>query len=253
MDPVVYFLNVDPQKEPAFASRERMEELAAGLSAARQEKIRAMSMPGSRRLSLGVGLLLARGLEQMGIREQTAGLEYRKNGKPYLKDYPELYFNLSHSGTMAMAVFADTEAGCDIEKLGRGREQVARRFFAPGEQAYLAAASGGKTAEGESQKRTGENGMESPGEDRKVTWDEAFCRIWTLKEAFIKATGEGARIPLTDFCIHVEEPVRAVWKEKTQPFEFYEFEVEGYRASLCLESYNKKITRIPQITWVSGF
>ena len=122
MDPVVYFLNVDPQKEPAFASRERMEELAAGLSAARQEKIRAMGMPGSRRLSLGVGLLLARGLEQMGIREQTAGLEYRKNGKPYLKDYPELYFNLSHSGTMAMAVFADTEAGCDIEKLGRGRK-----------------------------------------------------------------------------------------------------------------------------------
>ena len=134
MKTAVYLLNTDPEREPAFASELRMEELTAGLSRNRQEKIRAMKMPGAKRLSLGAGLLLAHGLEQLGIREQQAVLEYRKNGKSYLKDYPEIYFNLSHSGTMAMAVFADVETGCDIEQTGRGREQVARRFFTPQEQ-----------------------------------------------------------------------------------------------------------------------
>ena len=228
MKTAVYLLYTDPEREPAFASELRMEELTAGLSRNRQEKIRAMKMPGAKRLSLGAGLLLAHGLEQLGIREQQAVLEYRKNGKPYLKDYPEIYFNLSHSGTMAMAVFADVETGCDIEQTGRGREQVARRFFTPQEQEYL-----------------GHAGDES-------AWAQAFCRIWTMKEAFLKVTGEGARIPLTDFCVHPEaDPVTVVWKGKEQPFDFYEIPVTGYRCTLCMARRSGKAAEPPGISWVA--
>ena len=47
MRPAVYFMDTDPRKTPAFACQARMEELAAGLSQTRQEKIRAMKMPGA--------------------------------------------------------------------------------------------------------------------------------------------------------------------------------------------------------------
>ena len=228
MRPAVYFMDTDPRKTPAFACQARMEELAAGLSQTRQEKIRAMKMPGAKCLSLGAGLLLAHGLKQMGIRETEAVLEYRNNGKPCLKDYPEIHFNLSHSGTMAMAVFADVETGCDIEQTGRGREQVARRFFTPREQEYLDHA-----------------GDES-------AWAEAFCRIWTMKEAFLKVTGEGARIPLTDFCVHPEaDPVTVVWKGKEQPFDFYEIPVTGYRCTLCMARRSGKAAEPPGISWMA--
>lgn len=228
MRPVIYFMNTDPDREPAFASETRMQELAAGLSRTRQEKIQAIKMPGAKRLSLGAGLLLAHGLKQLGIQEQQAVLEYRKNGKPYLKDYPEIYFNLSHSGTMAMAVLADVEAGCDIEQVGRNREQVARRFFTPQEQAYLH-----RAGEGEA-------------------WAEAFCRIWTMKEAFLKVTGEGARIPLTDFSVHPEaDPVTVVWKGQKQPFDFCQIPVSGYQCTLCTARRDGKAVEPPDIIYVS--
>lgn len=226
MKTAVYLLNTDPEREPAFASELRMEELTAGLSRNRQEKIRAMKMPGAKRLSLGAGLLLAHGLEQLGIREQQAVLEYRKNGKPYLKDYPEIYFNLSHSGTMAMAVFGDVEVGCDIEQVGRNREQVAKRFFTPEEQAYLH-----RAGEGEA-------------------WAKAFCRVWTMKEAFLKVTGEGARIPLTDFSIHLEtDPVTVFWKGQKQPFDFFEISVPGYQCTICMTRREGKTVESSSVSW----
>lgn len=89
-------------------------------------------------------------------------------GKPYLLDYP-LHFNLSHSGdTLLIAVADFSNIGIDIETSSQrdSLDGLAQRCFSSREyQAWR-----GMTTE----------------EQREV-----FYRLWTKKEAFVKAVGRG--------------------------------------------------------------
>lgn len=153
------------------------------------EKAAKLRFPEDRILSLGAGLLLDRGLQKYGLREREVELEYRHNGKPYLKNHPELFFNLSHSGTMVMAAFSDREIGCDIEKIRKTKMALVHRYFAE------------------------ERAAVSEQEEREEERDRLFSRYWTLKESVLKATGEGMRLPLDSFELQLadfssESPVK---------------------------------------------
>lgn len=191
-----------------------IDGLAAGLSGERQNKIRARHYEKDRIQALGAGLLLDYGLRDYGLRERRVSIAYKNNGKPYLRDYADIHFNLSHSGNMVMAVFSDREAGCDVERLQEARMGVARRFFSAGEIGKL---------EGE---------MPGPARDR------LFCRLWTLKESYLKVTGEGMRMALDSFTISLDDRHPAAWsRHKDEPldYEFREFAVLGYQAAVCLK------------------
>lgn len=102
------------------------------------------------------------------------------HGKPLIDPaagLPMLPFNLSHTrGFVACAVGGEADIGIDVERLDRDSMNldIAGRFFSPAEIASLRAAS---------------------PEEQAVT----FFRLWTLKEAFLKATGEGLGRPLDSF------------------------------------------------------
>ncbi|WP_203076426.1 4'-phosphopantetheinyl transferase family protein [Falsiroseomonas ponticola] len=101
-----------------------------------------------------------------------------KHGMPWLR------FNISHTRNLvACAVARDDDVGLDVEDLTRREagEGIAERFFAPSEAAMIAAL---------------------PRAERH----EAFLRIWTLKEAFVKATGEGIAMGLENFGFTLGEP-----------------------------------------------
>lgn len=97
---------------------------------------------------------------------------YGARGKPFLKQpasRESVRFNLSHSGERALlGVTLDRAIGIDLEEVQSldDAEQIAARFFSPGENARLLAL---------------------PREERL----EAFFYCWTLKEAYVKATGDG--------------------------------------------------------------
>lgn len=96
-------------------------------------------------------------------------------GKPFVKDGPQ--FNLSHAeGLAAVAIFPDHEVGVDIERVRPfpAMADIAEQFFSSGERAWIA---GGV-----------------PPESR-------FFRCWVVREAFVKALGEGLSFPLDRFCI----------------------------------------------------
>lgn len=107
-----------------------------------------------------------------------AGLVFAagEHGKPQLAD-PEIadppHFNLSHSGDLVTLAIAGSDVGVDIENLRqiRNAEKMAHRFFSPAERMSV---------------------FELDGEAR----DRAFLRIWTQKEAYLKATGLGVGMPL---------------------------------------------------------
>jgi 4'-phosphopantetheinyl transferase len=106
-------------------------------------------------------------------------------GKPYLVDPPrDLRFSLSHTrGMVAVAIAEGAEVGVDVEPTDRRAEsmKLAERFFAP-EQIELL-----RAVEGEARR-------------------DLFFAIWTLKEAVIKATGQGLSRALDSFSVSPEPP-----------------------------------------------
>jgi 4'-phosphopantetheinyl transferase len=106
---------------------------------------------------------------------------YQPNGKPQLDD-PEftrtgLRFNLSHcTDTALYAVSRGREVGVDVESISSEVqwERLANSFFSPKEVAKL---------------------QQWPADRRTA----AFFSCWTLKEAYVKARGEGFLMPLHSF------------------------------------------------------
>lgn len=105
---------------------------------------------------------------------------YNSHGKPALDlefAANQLKFNVSHSTELALyAVTADREIGVDIEHFRSSvvEEDIAERFFSPGEVAVLRALP-------------------------QQVQVQAFFACWTRKEAYIKARGQGLSIPLDQF------------------------------------------------------
>lgn len=190
------------------------QECYRRMSSGRRRKIDGCRSEADKKLCLSAGLILDRGLREQGLRESSVRFARGENGKPYLPDYPGIHFNLSHSKDKAMAVFARVPVGCDIEYIRKeGNMRIARRFFCPGEYAYLAS-------------------FEGDGRQR-----EEFCRLWTLKESFLKATGYGMRLPLDAFeftlCPGGEVTVRQdvdCWG-----YHFKEYRFGSYRAAVCIK------------------
>ena len=112
-------------------------------------------------------------------------LEEGKRGKPFM-EADGLEFNLSHSGEMVIYGFSRAgPIGVDVEWESRKVEvdSIAKRFFSEGEYKVLI-------------------GLEEP-EQKK-----AFFEIWTRKEAFIKAIGEGLSFPLDSFDVSIGSDAR---------------------------------------------
>lgn len=104
-----------------------------------------------------------------------------KNGKPYVSQPAEARrpFNIAHTDGLVMCGIhsqCDDLLGVDVEKLGRRTDPaLAKRYFSKPEIDHL------ETCVSETDQRN------------------TFLKIWTLKEAFIKAIGTGLQTPLADF------------------------------------------------------
>jgi len=135
-------------------------------------------------------------------------------------------FNVSHSGGIALLAFArGREVGVDVEQIRRDfeLEAIARRFFSAHEQTQLAALG---------------------PEDRP----EAFFRCWTRKESYIKATGDGLSLPLSQFDVSLapgdNDALLATRPDASEARRWLLREVPagpGYLAALCVRGREWKL------------
>jgi 4'-phosphopantetheinyl transferase len=108
----------------------------------------------------------------LNLEPHQVVFEYSPKGKPFLcpsLGAKQLQFNLSHSHELAFYGFAQArKIGVDLEYVRsiKDFESLAQRFFCPSESTTL--------------------GRLPPLEKEK-----AFFQIWTAKEAYLKAIGEG--------------------------------------------------------------
>jgi 4'-phosphopantetheinyl transferase len=112
-----------------------------------------------------------------GAPPQAWRFKLNAYGKPSIDPECGLRFNLSNSlGLVVCLIGEGAEVGVDVEAHGRARAilEVGPRMFSPRELAQL----------------------ESLHEDERP---ERALRLWTLKEAYIKARGMGLALPLNKF------------------------------------------------------
>ena len=208
----VYTINTDEFSDEAY-----FKACYGQLSASRREKTDRYRFLADKKLSVGAGILLDKGLQEYGLRESGVKFAYGENGKPYLPEYPQIHFNLAHSGTMALAAFADAEVGCDIEQIKTASLKLAKRFFCPSEYAYIDSFTGKEQA-------------------------YAFYRIWTLKESFLKATGMGMRLPLDafEFAFAQDGTVTIRQDHNQEKYKFLEYDFGIYHAALCIQAKEER-------------
>lgn len=213
------------------------------VSVQRREKIDKYKNEASKRQSLAAGILLEKAIAEWsplqggsplhrgGVLDDSEDPDrticYGQHGKPYLKDYPEVHFNLSHTKGRAMCVISDGPVGCDVEGIEELRINIAEHFFAREEYEYLLGIS-------DEQKRTDE-----------------FFKLWTLKESFVKLSGEGIYCPFDSFRFDIAEEGRIIlscrdeagrkeeggeWTEDGERYSFCTFSEKGFRYSLAVEN-----------------
>ena len=136
------------------------------LSEQRREQCLKFKHELGRKTCAAAYLLLCEGLrKEYGIEEPPV-FEYGEHGKPAIVGHPEIYFNMSHCREAAICVLSDKPVGVDIESIRRYSESLARYTMNDTELERIAQA-------------------ERP--------EVEFIRLWTLKEAVLKHSGEGIR------------------------------------------------------------
>lgn len=154
--------------------RARLQHLLAPDELIRAERLRDRLIRN--RFIVGRGLLRETLAGYLGLEPDTLHLAVNKHGKPHLSMLPgqnELFFNLSHSGDLALlAVSSHYELGIDLEQRQDDLpfKAMAGQFFSAREQAELFSLPPGLQL-------------------------EVFYRCWTRKEAYLKGCGSGFSQP----------------------------------------------------------
>lgn len=115
-------------------------------------------------------MLIGETLAKAAIR-QTFGIPIQRqhivsdNGKPYLENFPDVHFNISHSGEYVVCAVSDVPIGVDIQKIyKRYTPELSARVCSDAEIAKI------------------EHSRQPAAE---------FTGLWTKKEAVVKMHGIG--------------------------------------------------------------
>lgn len=145
-------------------SEAQTERLIASLPEWRREVALRFKHPQGRR-ECAVGYIeLLRGLRLCFGIDGMPSFSFNEHGKPFLKEYPDVHFSISHCREAAGCLVSDRPCGFDIEHIRKAKEDLVRYTMSPQESEAIFA---------------------SPYPD--IT----FTRLWTQKEAVLKLKGTG--------------------------------------------------------------
>ncbi len=169
------------------------DSIYSRLPAFRREHVDKLTNPAVKRQSVMAFGLLILGLEDIGYDTEDQDIwdelkyDTTEHGKPYFSGRRDIHFSFSHTQGAVMCSVSGAETGCDIDSTRKRSSlySVARKEFTPRELSFC---------------------MRTPTLEEETDFyngicidPEAFCHIWTRKEAYAKYTGEGLAEIMTGF------------------------------------------------------
>ena len=130
----------------------------------RRERAMRYRQELDRKLCVAAYLLLRKALKADYGIDEAVRFAFNEYGKPYLADYPHIFFSLSHCRHGVACAVSDCEVGADIQDIRSFSNDVALRVFCKSELERLNA---------------------SADKERE------FARLWSRKEAYLKMLGTG--------------------------------------------------------------
>lgn len=219
----IYIMNVMPLVEPLL-----LEKYMSDVSKQRLEKVRRLKTAKAKALTLGVELLLNKALSQSYDLGQPLIITKEPQGKPVLRDYPYIHFNLSHSGDYAVCAVGAGPVGVDLQKMDAPNLKLATRFFTNKESEWL---------------------LSLPVEKQK----QGFYDLWVIKESYMKYTGKGFGLPMDAFTVKIEGDypddmkIMIEYKEETKAVSLKKYNCLKNYTLWCCSDHNPLEE---QIEWV---
>ncbi len=143
---------------------EQLERMIDGLPAARKEKAERYRYRNGKLSCVVAYMVFLYGYRQETGRTDIPDFAIAEDEKPYLADYDDIYFNLSHCNQAAVCMLGRSPVGIDIQEVRAVRASFLEKICSERERERIA---------------------QAPNPEAE------FTRIWTEKEAISKYTGEG--------------------------------------------------------------
>ncbi len=148
-----------------------------------------------------IAAMLDESLQKFGLFERDMLYGISDSGKPYFKNC-SLHFNFSHTEGYAALILCSAPCGVDIEPASRNiRPALTERFFSECERTLITSAS----------------------DTRAV-----LLRLWTRKEALLKADGTGLRTKLAEVDVSKDT---AIFDSKV--YKIGDFSEKSFFCSAC--------------------
>jgi len=157
--------------EPGKINEEFVKGSLQLLSEQRKNKASVQKTIQGRAQCIMVYLLLRYALHFEYNINEAVEFDYLSNGKPVLTDYPHIHFSLSHCKAAVCAALSTGSIGADIQEVRPVTDRLARRVLTDNEYTTFL-------------------NSKAP--------DDYFCKIWTIKESYIKKTGQGLAAKLNE-------------------------------------------------------
>ena len=151
------------KKDTGTVGEDELSLMLSALPKERREKALRYRFREGKVLSALSWFLLCHLLEREDIHHGPFEVVSGKNEKPLVKD-DIFFFNISHTKGAVLAAAGFSPVGADIQIVEEKYEPVAKRVLTPSELSLVKHSS-------------------KP--------EREFTRLWTLKESYIKYTGEG--------------------------------------------------------------
>lgn len=194
------------------------ERLCKTLPYERLKKVEEQKQVNGRYLSAAAGYLLQIALNDLGLVNPDICLN--EHGKPYLKE-GGVYFNLSHSGTVAVCALSSHEVGVDVQQVKSLSDKLVKSVCTAEEYDFVM--------------------QEADGADQR------FCRLWTVKESVIKCLGKGLSLSPSRVGVNLSTPHRITIDGVDTNLHFKEYDLDGYAVAVCsiCENFSSDINKIP--------
>ncbi len=175
------------------------------ISVKRQKRIERFRFEKDKIISLCSELLIRSELSKiLNVCPSEINIENDEKGKPYVSNFENIHFSLSHSGEMILLAVDNSRIGADTEQVKKNHADVAKSFFTNNEYKYI-------------------SNSENP--------TKKFYMVWTMKEAYLKMTGEGITSGLDNFDVFSTK-----FKEMLKTYSYN----SKYMIAICRDSWKKE-------------